>query len=451
MREAHLALTGMSPKTRRDVCLLTALGLTAFALGFFAATAHAQGSEQPAAATIDTTSEAGEADAVAPKRQLVSWNQYDGPISSLRFGYGFVWDLASVVQDDGGKQQFSVPTDNGLRDFRLLFKGRIKTQREFSWTLGYMYDGVEEAWRFRQTGFQIGIPELSGRVFLGRTKEGFSQAKVMVGYYIVGMERSQALDAFIPILGDGIKYMGYYPKKRVFLNLGYFFDGLTTQAEKEKFAIYDHQTVARLGWQPILSDADKKVFHVAVMGRLATPDEGKIKFKSKPGSWLAPNFLDTGTLTGEHANTFGLEANYRSGSWLFASEYDWQTLEVAGGGKPMFHGGEVTVNWLLTGESRPYNAAGGFYQQVTPAKTVFEGGRGAIEAGLGYTFNDFKEGSFGGLPPIDGGKFWRVTPMLKWYLSEYYALVGSYGYSELDRFGVKGHTQFFQARFVTIL
>lgn len=445
MREGILARTLRGPNRRRGHIAFVVLALAACTAWFGPRAAFAQGSEQSVVASIDTTSEAGEADAAMPKRRMVKWNEYDGPVSTLRFGYGFVWDIASYVQDDASKSQFSLPTDNGLRDFRLLFKGRFKTKRDLTWTLGYMYDGTEEAWRFRQTGFQIGLPEISGRVFLGRTKEGFSQAKVMVGYYIVGMERSQTLDAFVPILGDGIKYMGYWPKKRVFLNLGYFFDGLTTQAEKEKFAIYDHQTVTRLGWQPILSDAEKKVLHVAVMSRFATPDEGKIKFKSKPGSWLAPNFLDTGTLTGGKATTWGLEANYRCGPWLFASEYDWQNLEVAGGGKPMFHGGEISANWLVTGETRPYNAAGGFYNQVTPNKSVFEGGRGALELNLGYTFNDFTDGA------IDGGKFWRVTPLVKWYLSEYFAFVGAYGFGELERFGVTGKTQFFQGRFVTIL
>ena len=403
----------------------------------------AQASGPPTAgATIDTTLEAGEADAVAPKRRLVKWNEYDGPITTARFGYGFVYDIASYTQDEASRQQFSMPTDHGLRDFRVLFKGRFKTQRGLSWTMGIMYDGTDEDWHFRQTGVQVDLPELSGRVFVGRTKEGYSQSKVMVGYYILNIERAQTLDAFIPILADGIKYMGYYPRQSVFLNLGYFWDGMS---EKEKFALYDNQAVVRLGWQPILSEAEQKVLHVAVMARSSTPDEGKIRLKSKPGAWLAPNFLDTGTLTSDESHTFGLEANYRSGSWLFAGEYDWQDLKVAGGGTPMFHGGEVSATWLITGEVRPYNKLGGFYNQVTPKKSIFEGGRGALETTLGFTYNDFEDGS------IDGGKFWRVTPMLKWYLSEYIGFEAAYGYGELDRFGLTGRTHFFQGRFWTIL
>jgi phosphate-selective porin OprO/OprP len=425
------------------LAVLTVIALAGFGLLISPRAAGAQATDPPAAtATIDSTLEAGEADAETPSRRMVKWNEYDGPISTARFGYGFVYDFATYSQDDASKQQVSMPADHGLRDFRVLFKGRFKTQRGLSWTMGVMYDGTDEDWHFRQTGFQVDVPEVSGRFFIGRTKEGYSQAKVMVGYYLFGIERSQTLDAFIPILADGIKYMGYFPRQRVFVNLGYFFDGFS---EKEKFAIYDDQLVTRVGWQPILSEAERKVLHVAVMSRRATPDEGKIRFKSKPGSWLAPNFLDTGTLTSDQANTFGLEANYRSGSWLFASEYDWQTAELAGGGKPMFHGGDISATWLITGETRPYNKTGGFYAQVTPKRSVFEGGRGAVEANLTFTYNDFDEGS------IDGGKFWRITPMARWYLSEYIRFEGAYGYGELDRFGLKGRTQFFQARVVSIL
>jgi len=324
----------------------------------------------------------------------------------------------------------------------VLLKGRFKTQRGLSWSLGYMYDGSDKEWHFRQTGIQVDVPEVSGRLFIGRTKEGYSMAKVMVGYYIVNIERAQTLDAFIPILADGVKYMGYYPRQRLFLNLGYYWDGLS---EKEKFALYDNQAVVRLGWQPILSDAERKVLHVAVMARSTTPDDGKIRLKSKPGAWLAPSFLDTGTLTSDRSHTFGLEANYRTGSWLFAGEYDWQDLDVAGGGKPMFHGGDVSATWLISGEVRPYNAVGGFYNQVTPRRSVFEGGRGAVEGTVGFTYNDFDEGS------IDGGKFWRITPTARWYLSEYLRFEAAYGYGELDRFGLKGRTQFFQGRIVSIL
>jgi phosphate-selective porin OprO/OprP len=395
-----------------------------------------------AAATVDTTLEAGEADAVPPKRQFLKWNQYDGPVSTLRYGINFMYDFSNYAQDDDSKQQFDLSPDNGLRDFRIVFSGKFKTKRAITWTLGYMYDGADDEWRFRQTGFQVDLPEISGRVFLGRTKEGYSLIKVTNGALIWGMERSQTLDAFVPILADGIKYMGYYPRQRVLLNVGLFSDVLS---EKEKFSTYDNQLVTRIAWQPVLSEENRTVAHIAFMARRTKPDEDKLREKARPGDYQAPFFLDTGTFPADRSQTYGLEALYRRGSVLFWGEYDWQKDHATSGEEPMFHGGNVSVIWLVTGETRPYNAAGGFIEAVSPKRTVFEGGPGAIEAGLDLSFNDFNDGSF------QGGKFWRLTPLVGWHLADYLRWTVVYGVGVLDRFGVKGTTQFFQTRFQLLL
>jgi phosphate-selective porin OprO/OprP len=423
------------------------LALASLCLGggssFTPGTALAQESSSATTATLDSTLEAGEADAALPKRRMVKWNEYDGPVSTLRFGYHFMYDFASYVQDDESKQQVSMPTDNGVRDFRVLAKGRFKTDRKITWTLGYMYDGAEDEWRFRQTGFQVDVPELSGQFFLGRTKEGFSLIKVMTGSFIWGIERSQTLDAFVPILGDGIKYMGYYPRQRVVLNLGLFADALS---ENEKFSTYDNQFVTRLAWQPVLSEETHTVGHVGFMTRNATPDDGFLREKSKPGSYLAPNVLDTGKFPADRTHTYGVEAFYRRGPWLFGGEYDWQKDHAKSGEKPLFHGGDAWVAWLITGETRAYNAPGGFFTFVTPRKSVFQGGPGALEAVLHFSRADFDDGA-----SFQGGKFWRFSPMLHWHLSEYQRLEFVYGYGKLDRFGLNGGTQFFQARILTML
>jgi phosphate-selective porin OprO/OprP len=303
-----------------------------------------------------------------------------------------------------------------------------------------MYDGAEEEWRFRQTGILVSFPELSGSFFIGRTKEGYSAVKVMTGYYIWTIERSQALDAFVPILGDGVKYMGYYPRQRIHLSLGAFGDVLS---ENEKFSTADNQFVTRLVWQPVLSEAEHRLTHIGVMGRRSRPDEGKSREKSKPADFLAPNFLDTGTFPADHSQTFGIEAYHRAGPWLFGAEYNWQKDEALAGGHPRFRGGDISVVWLITGETRPYNAKGAYFESISPLKTVFEGGPGAFEATLNLSFNDFDDGSF------RGGKFWRLSPKLDWHLADFLHVAAVYGYGVLDRFGVKGTTQFFQTRFLT--
>jgi phosphate-selective porin OprO/OprP len=374
-------------------------------------------------------------------RGLAKYNTFDLGISTLRIGYGFLVDFATYTQDDASKQQVDPDPDVGLRDFRLLFKGKFKTQRPFTWTMGIMYDGNTKDWHFRQTGLMVAVPEIARNFFIGRTKEGYSQYKYMVGYDIWTIERSPFLDAFIPILGDGLKWIIAPPRSHLLLNLGWFNDALS---EDEKFATYDNQFVARLAWLPIVTEKEKLV-HLAVMGRLVEPDGGKFQAKSKPEAYLAPNYVDTGKFDSDHARTLGFEAFYRTGPWLFGGEWGWQTMDAPAAGDPMFHGGNLSAAWFVTGETRGYNMVSGYFKAVSPTRTVFEGGPGAVEVALNYSYIDLDAGN------LRGGKFWKITPLVKWHLMDYMRVELGYGYGVLDRFDLEGKTHFFQGRLLTAL
>src|SRR4030095_713367 len=128
------------------------------------------------------------------------------------------------------------------RDFRIMGSGVLKTKRPISWKFAYMYDADDKVWRSRETGVTIGVPELAGHLFIGRTKEGYSMVKVMNGHSPWGAERQMALDV-IPILADGIKYFGNLPKSRVFWNLAYFNDIFS---KGQSFSTYAWQYDARI-------------------------------------------------------------------------------------------------------------------------------------------------------------------------------------------------------------
>src|SRR5262245_49333344 len=95
---------------------------------------------------------------------------------------------------------------------------------------------------------------------------------------------------------------------------------------------------------------------------------------------------------------------------------------------------------MLTGETRRYNTAGGYFLAVSPKRTVFEGGPGAFEALVRLSYIDLDD------KQIHGGRFWRVTPMVNWYLTDHLRLELAYGIGQLDRFAKTGTTQFFQTR-----
>jgi phosphate-selective porin OprO/OprP len=387
--------------------------------------------------------EAGDDEIPVPPAKTKKWNEWDGRISTLRFGYTLLVDLATYSQDNASlKQVGALGSDIGVRDTRILLSGRFKTKRPISWCFGYMYDGAADTWRVRQSGLDIGFPEVYGHVFLGRVKEGYSMIKLMNGTSPWGMERTEALD-FIPILADGVKWMGYFPGPRIFYSLGWFGDALS---EDQTFATFDHQFVARATWLPVFSEKKKELWHIGIMGRDGHPDNGKIQIRSRPEANFTPYFLDTGKFSANRARTAGFESYYRKGPLLIGGEYDWEKVDTPDGQHPTFRGGNVVATYLLTGETRGYNAPGSFFYAVKPNRPADgHGGMGAIEAVFNVSHVDYDSGNF------HGGQMIRFTPMVNWYLSENWRLEFAYGYSILDKMDVKGHTHFFQMRIQTVL
>jgi phosphate-selective porin OprO/OprP len=388
-------------------------------------------------APIDDTIEAGEADAVEPVRRLVSWNEFDGRFFTIRVGGGLLYEYASYSQDENSQAQIDLTPEAKVRDTRVLLKGRLKFTRAVTWSAGLMYDGPTDEWLVRETGVMIEVPEISGHLFVGRSKEGFSLNKIMVGYAGWTQERSTINDATIPILADGIKWLGYAPKIHLLWNVGAYTDWLS---EGQGFSTYDNQFVGRVAWLPYLSGDGGRLLHLGVNLRYGHPNEGQLRLRSRPEAFPSPYFVDTGEFAARNTRMVSLEAYSRRSSVLIASEYFFQKVDAAESGDPVFHGGEIAATWLVTGETRVYNTRGGFFNQVSPARPLFQGGPGAWEIVGRVSYIDLDSGA------LNGGRFWRLTPMVNWYLSDHVRLEMTYGYGSLDRFELRGRTHFFQSR-----
>ncbi len=385
--------------------------------------------------TLDDTLEAGDDEVAVPVRKLIDFNEYDGDLFSLRIGGGFLYEYAGFAQDDDSKEQIALTPQPKTRDLRILLRGRLKFERPTTWSAGIMRDFVTNDWTLRQTGVMVDMPEIYGQIFIGRSKEGFSLNKIMVGYAGWTMERTPISDATIPILADGIKWLGYAPEKHLLWNVGFFGDWLS---EGSSFSTYAHQTVGRIVWLPV--ESEETVLHLGLNLRYGKPAEGMLQLRSRPEAFPAPFFVDTGQFPAENTKTTALEAYYRPGSLLVGTEYFVQFVDSPETGTPVFNGGNAFVSWVATGETRVYNTRGGFFEQISPARPVFQGGPGAWELVTAFSYIDLDSGS------LQGGTFWRLTPMVNWHLSDNVRLEMTYGYGSLDRFGLIGKTQFFQTR-----
>jgi phosphate-selective porin OprO and OprP len=388
---------------------------------------------------LENTIDAKESEEPPPQRRMVRFNEYEGPYFTARFGAGFLVDMAAYAQDADSKQQIELHPEPRLRDFRFILGGKIlpRIKRKITWSLGIMYDGPNHQWLFRQTGVMIAVPELWGNFFIGRTKEGFSLNKVMTGYDGWTMERATISDASIPILADGIKWLGYSPKHKFVWNVGYFND---FASKGQSFSTYSSQAVVRLALLPILSEKEDKVLHIGVNFRFGKPVDNKLRLRSRPEAFPAPYFVDTGSFQSTSTRMLGYEAYYRPKRWLFGSEYWWVNVSSTAKNDPVFHGGDFVATYLFNDATRAYNTMGGYFRPVYPKRSVFEGGPGAWEAVLRYSYINLNSKT------VAGGTFSRITPMMNWYLSNNVRLELAYGLGHLNRFDLKGNTQFFQSR-----
>jgi phosphate-selective porin OprO/OprP len=259
----------------------------------------------------------------------------------------------------------------------------------------------------------------------------------MIGYAGWTNERSPINDATLPILADGIKWLGFAEKAHLIWNLGFYGDAIS---EGESFSSYENQLSGRLAWVPVLSTDGGNLLHLGVSGRYGKVNNGTLRLRARPGAWAAPYFVDTEEFAADTTTMTGIEVYYRPGPFTFGSEYFMQNVDAPASGDPFFHGGDVFMTWLLTGEVRSYNTRGGYFNQVSPRRPLFNGGPGAWEVVAHASYTDLDSG------PITGGRYWRFTPMLNWYLSDHVRLETIYGYGTLDRFGITGRTHFFQTR-----
>lgn len=380
---------------------------------------------------------AGEADNEERPNALLKRLKFNLGFTTLHIGGGVLADYIGYDQDSASRDQFHLVSIGKFRDGRILTGGTFKTKRPFTWQLGVMYDALTKKWLVRQSGLMVSVPEIWSHFFIGRAKEGFSLNKVMVGYDGWGMERMPFTDATIPLLADGVKWLGYIPDKHVFWNAGAFVDWLS---EGQTFSSYNHQFVLRAGWIPAANDTAGTVFLAAMNFRAGDINNDTLQLRSKPEAFPAPYFIDTGKFPAQTAWTAGPEIYYRAGRLLMGTEYYYEKVRSRELQDPWFYGGNFVFTWLTTGETRPFNPAGSYFQGITPKKSVIQGGSGAWEPVLTFSFSNLTNGR------LQGGTLWRVTPMINWYLTENLRLEFAYGFAKLNRFGTTGATQFYQSR-----
>ena len=211
------------------------------------------------------------------------------------------------------------------------------------------------------------------------------------------------------------------PKQKISFNVG----GYSDWSKDQSFSTYHWQVAARVAWLPINAPKENKLVHLGLNFRYGEPEDGQMRLRSRPEANPAPYFIDTKTFVPIILRIMAMKLIILPGPLMLGSEYYFHKFNSPANGNPVFQGGEVVLSYILTGQSRPYTTVGGIYSFVPVTKSVFKGGWGTFEALLRYSQLDLDDGV------IKGGKFWRITPMLNWYMANMVRLEFAYGYGVL--------------------
>ncbi len=189
-----------------------------------------------------------------------------------------------------------------------------------------------------------------------------------------------------------------------------------------------------------------RVFSPADQGSATTPRH-PLRFRDRPEVRLdSVRLIDTGSIDAAHANAYGVEfgANYKN--FHVQGENFWFDVDRRDPAldDPSFGGYYLQGSWLITGETRRYNAATGSFQNPRP-KSPFahDGGWGAFELAARFSHTDLNsnEGSLGTAPiagAIRGGEQDVFALGLNWYLNPNIKVLFNYLMIDVDRLNPAG-------------
>jgi phosphate-selective porin OprO/OprP len=175
-----------------------------------------------------------------------------------------------------------------------------------------------------------------------------------------------------------------------------------------------------------------------------TPN-GVVAFSNTPELRVdGTKLINTGNIPAKNADTVGAELAVQKGPFVAQAEYeDFGVRRSDGQADPNFSGYYIYGTWMITGESRRYNAATAAFDAPNVAHpfSLSGGGLGAWE--LGFRYSDmnlnFDQGKAGAPAPtsanpiIRGGEERNFTAGLNWYLNPVVRFMFDYQHVQIDR------------------
>jgi len=369
-------------------------------------------------------------------QSLVDQTQIKERWITLKVGLVVLADYTAFNQDSDSIGQVGHQKDQWeARAARLMFRGTIGKDYKISYLVAAEYKGFEtepeDLWNQTDLSFTFPLGGPATKLTVGKTKETFDYE--MVGDAANLPHQERVLTPFFVSRNVGAKLSHVFgADQRMTLSGGVFNDWWVNGDSLTDSGTDVSARFTGLAWdQP----DGKRFLHLGVSGRYAGADNNTLRYKGRPESNVADNYVDTGNLPGDHAWHLGLEALWNEGPFSVLAEYNRAWVDSPATGNPEFSGYYLTGSWIITGETRPYDRTVGYARRVMP-----KGRWGAPELVARFSHEDLDDGA------AQGGKFNKTYLGINWWATRRWKLGFGWGHTWLDRFGRTGVTDSFLTR-----
>jgi phosphate-selective porin OprO/OprP len=361
--------------------------------------------------------------------------QYSNSWFTVKVGESVLIDYTGFAQDSASISQVGKQDDRWqARELRLSLRGTIGSAYQVSYLFTASYNGDADPGQRMSLvdaslSFPIGGP--ATQLTLGKTKETFDYEVVSSFPNLPQQER--VLNPFFVTRNVGVKISQVFADHRMTASAGLFNDWWM-----EGNSIHHNGTDASMRLTGLVWDKpdSNRYLHLGLAGRYVGGDGNTLRFKGRPESNVADNYVDTGELPADHAWQLGVEALWNEGPFSVLAEYNRAWVDSPATGNPQFYGYYVLASWVITGESRRYDRTVGYARRVMP-----KGRWGAPELVARFSHVDLDDG------PVHGGEFDKTYLGINWWATRRLKMGFGWGHTWLDRFGKTGVTDSFLTRF----
>lgn len=357
------------------------------------------------------------------------WSDADGDVTGRLLGF-FQWDSAYLANDAEvtTRARLLNPGFGALEDGAQVRRARIGWHGTLSERLDYRleFDFVPGVVQF--TDVSAGLKIHDWQLRIGRFKEPFGLEFLAPPNATTFMERSST--ALLPGRSAGVMAHGTFGD-RLNWATGVFRSG-TAQGLQRSDA--DWSWTARLAGALHYEKQGLEVLHLGMAWSRRQPNAGMLRYRQRPGAFLAPFLADTGNFSSNGVNLADLEFAWVWGGLTVQTEYIFSDADRTRFSDSEFHSYYAQISYFLTEHHRFYNPRGGRFEAVRSGNVFTdEDFSGAWEMKARWSSLDLDAGRIrgGGLNDLTVGLNYYFVPGMRLMLEGTSAAVETAGRFEI--------------------